>query len=151
MSRLSDAQRKQFFAMRGMMDKIVAAIPASSEAEFNASAAAINENAAAIRVWVAGRSYNRTDIRIDPADGVPYWALHTHSSVEGAELQPSLTPTIWAHCHGTTLETARPFVAEGHNPYMAGHYCTENGAVFVCIQNNTVHAPSVLPQAWNAA
>ena len=141
-------KRKDAIQLRTILDSVVSAIPMCSEAEFNASAAAINENAAAIRVWVAGRSYNRTDIRIDPADSVPYWALHTHSSVEGAELQPSLTPTIWTHCHGTTPETARPFVAEGHNPYMAGHYCTENGAVFVCLDNNTVHAPSVLPTAW---
>lgn len=154
MSRLTEAQRAKFFAMRGIMDKVVAAIPMSDEVEFNASAAAINENAAALRVWVAGtedkpRSYNRADVRTDPADGCPYWAMVAHTSYAGQTLQPSLTPTIWAHCHGTTPEMARPFVAEGHNPYMSGHYCTENGNVYCCTKDNTVYAPSVLPGAWD--
>lgn len=153
MSRLTEARRAQLFAMRGIMDKVVAAIPMADEAEFNASAAAINENAAALRVWLPGtadkpRNYARTDIRTDPADGFPYWAMVDHTSRAGQELQPSLTPTIWAHCHGTTPETARPFVAEGHNPYMKGHYCTENGAVKRCNSDNVVHAPSVYPAAW---
>ena len=140
--------QKQCADVRGILDKVVEAIPMSNEAEFNASASAINENAAAIRVWVRLKSYKRGDIRMDKADGIPYWAMHDHTSYEGQECQPSLTPTMWAHCHGTTPETARPFVAEGHNPYMTGHYCTENGAAYLCKQDNTVHAPSVLPDAW---
>lgn len=148
MRRLTEKQRAKFFTVRAMMDKIVAAIPMSSESEFNASAAAINENAAAIRVWIAGRSYKRGDIRVDLADGVPYWSMHDHASVEGAELAPSLTPTIWVHCHGTTVETARPFVAEGHNPYMTGHTCTEGSVVARCMMDNIVYPPSVLPGAW---
>lgn len=153
---LNDAQRAQFFEMRRMMDELVSAIPAASEAEFNAAAAEINDKAAAIRVWLPGtedktRTYERGAIRMDRADGCPYWAMHTHNSIPGQELQPSLSPTIWAHCHGTTPETARPFVAEGHNPYHTGHYCTEDGQIYRCKQNNTVHAPGVLPGAWEAA
>ena len=45
---MTEAQRKQFFEIRRLMDKLVAAIPMSDETEFNASASAINENAAAI-------------------------------------------------------------------------------------------------------
>ena len=56
---------------------------------------------------------------------------------------------MWTHCHGTTPETARPFVAEGHNPYMIGHYCTEDGVAKRCNRDNVVHAPSVLPEAWD--
>lgn len=154
MSFLTNEQREKFFAMRGIMDKVVAAIPVADEAAFNAAAAEINANAAAIRVWLPGtsdkpRAYARTDIRLDPADGCPYWAMVAHTSYAGQELQPSLTPTIWAHCHGTTPDTARPFVAEGHNPYMKGHYCTENGVVKRCNTDNTVHAPSVYPAAWD--
>lgn len=154
MSALNSADRAKMFAIRGMLDKVEAAIPKADEATFNASAAIINENAAAIRVWIVGtadkpRTYNRTDIRIDSADGTPYWAMVTHTSYPGQELQPSKTPTIWAHCHGTTPGTARPFVAEGHNPYMTGHYCTEDGVAKRCNRDNVVHAPSVLPEAWD--
>lgn len=108
----------------------------------------INECIIAIRTWKAGQSYIRYDVRIDPADGIPYWAMHDHTSVEGQELQPSLTPSMWAHYHGTTPETARPFVQEGHNTYMNGHYCTENEIVYKCLQDNTIYAPSVYPTAW---
>lgn len=155
MSYLTNEQRAKFFAIRNIMDKLISAIPVADEAAFNAAAAEINDNAAALRLWLPGtadkpRDYARTDIRVDPADGCPYWAMVAHTSYAGQELRPSTSPTIWAHCHGTTPETARPFVAEGHNPYMSGHYCTENGAVYLCKQDATVHAPSVLPQAWEA-
>lgn len=145
---MTEAQRKQFFEIRRLMDKIVAAIPATDEAEFNASASAINENAAAIRVWLSDADYLRGDIRIDPADGVPYWAMHDHGISTGLVYQPSQFPTIWTHCHGTTPETARPFLAEGHNPYMIGHYCTEDGILARCTQDNTVYPPSIWPEAW---
>ena len=145
---MTEAQRKQFFEIRRLMDKLVAAIPMSDETEFNASASAINENAAAIRTWLRDADYVRGDIRTDPIDGVPYWAMHDHGASTGQVHQPSFSPTIWTHCHGTTPETARPFIAEGHNPYMYGHYCTESGVIKRCIQDNTVYAPSVWPQAW---
>lgn len=140
--------------IRHVLDNVVKGFNATDEASFNAAAAAINENTAAVRVWVKGTTdkpqrYPRGEVRTDPADSVPYWAMHEHTSIPGQELQPSLTPSIWTHCHGTTPETARPFVAEGHNPYMTGHYCTENGAVKRCNRDNVVHAPSVLPDAWD--
>lgn len=149
-------KRKEAVQLRRILDNVVSAIPAADETAFNSSAAAINENAAALRVWLAGtadkpQSYKRSDIRIDPADGVPYWAIHDHTSYAGAELQPHVTPTIWAHCHGTTPETARPFVAESYNLYMTGHYCTENGITHRCKQDMTVYPPSVYPDAWEVA
>lgn len=145
---MTEWQRKQFFEIRRMLDMLVDTIPMSSEAEFNAAAAEINDKASAIRLWVAGREYKRGDIRVDPDDGCPYWAMHSHNSIDGQELQPSLSPTIWAHCHGTTPETARPFVAEGHNPYQVGHYCREFERTYRCVAPNTVHAPSTVLGAW---
>ena len=145
---MTEAQRKQFFEIRALMDKLVAAIPATNEAEFNASASAINENAAAIRVWRKDADYVRGDVRVDPQDGVPYWAMHSHGISTGHVCQPSISPTIWTHCHGTTPETARPFIAESHNPYMSGHYCVDNGVVARCISDDIVYPPSIYPYAW---
>lgn len=145
---MTEAQRKQFFEIRRLMDKIVAAIPVADEAAFNAAAATINENAAAFRTWLKDADYKRGDVTIDPADGVPYWSMHDHGASTGNSCQPSQSPTMWTHCHGTTPETARPFVAEGHNPYMTGHYCTENGVAKRCTQDNIVYSPSVYPSAW---
>lgn len=151
---LTKAQEAYFHAIREFWDDIMASIPTSTEAEFNENADQVNIATIAARVWLAGtaeksRHYERGDIRVDPADGVPYWAMHSHDSVPGQELQPSITPSIWTHCHGTTPETARPFVAEGHNPYQAGHYCTEDGKVYCCNTANIIHAPSVYAQAWD--
>lgn len=148
--RLTETQRKQFAEIRSIMDKVVAAIPVANESEYNQSAAVINDNAAAIRVWVSQKDYKRGDLRVSPVDNVPYWSMHDHSSIAGQELEPSVSPTIWAHCHGTTPETARPFVAEGHNPYNIGHYCIENDNIYLCNQNNIVHPPSILPNAWDS-
>lgn len=143
----SDMQLK-CAAIRDILDGVVADIGATDEAAFNEKAAIINQKAAAIRTWIPERDYKRGDMTVDPMDGVPYWSLHDHGTTTGHICQPSQTPTMWTHCHGTTPETARPFLAEGHNPYMAGHYCTEGDVTSKCIQDNTVHAPSVLPGAW---
>lgn len=145
---MNDAQRRQFYEIRRMLDNLVEKLALVNEDAFNSSAAEVNENAAAFRVWLKDADYVRGDVRIDPADGVPYWAMLNHGISTGQVCQPSLTPTIWTHCHGTTPETARPFLAEGHNPYHKGHYCIENDVVFLCLADNTVHAPSVLASAW---
>lgn len=141
-------RRSEAVGIRHALDNLVKTIPLTDEASFNSSAATINDNVMAFRVWLSEADYNRGDVRIDPEDGVPYWAMHNHGVSTGQIHQPSKSPTIWTHCHGTTPETARPFVAESHNPYMEGHYCTENGEVKRCKQNNTIHAPSVYPAAW---
>ena len=153
---LSDKEAAELFEMRAVMDAAITAIGAVDEASFNEKAAEINEKAAAIRVWIAGtnekpQTYARGDMRKDPANGVPHWSLHDHTSITGQELQPSKSPTMWTHCHGTTPETASEFIAEGHNPYMKGHYCVENGGIYLCGQDNTVHPPSVYAQAWTKA
>lgn len=145
---MTDEQRKLFYEIRRFLDELIEGYALTDEATFNANAEKINTNAAAFRVWRSDADYVRGDVRIDPADGVPYWAMHNHGISTGHICQPSLTPTMWTHCHGTTPETARPFIAEGHNPYMTGHYCTEGDVVARCKQDNVVHAPSVLPTAW---
>lgn len=147
-SNIPAEQRAQLFDVRRILDKYEKGMNLTDESAFNAAAAIINEDAAAFRVWLENGDYLRGDVRIDPADKTPYWAIHAHGASSGHVCQPSKTPSMWAHCHGTSPETARPFVAESYNLYQQGHYCTENGAVFLCLQNNTVHAPSVLPSAW---
>ena len=147
-SNIPAAQRAQLFDVRRILDKYEKGMNLTDESAFNAAAAIINEDAAAFRVWLENGDYQRGDVRIDPADNVPYWAIHSHGAASGHICQPSKTPSMWAHCHGTSPETARPFVAESYNLYQQGHYCTEHGAVFLCLANNTVHAPGVLPSAW---
>ena len=142
-------QRSYFFEVRRLLDELISKYNLTDENAFNSAAETINKNSIAFRTRTSEQSYKRGDVRIDPTDNTPYWAMHDHNSIKGQELQPCLTPTIWTHCHGTTPETARPFVAEGHNPYMKGHYCIENDIIYLCNTDNIVYAPSVLPSAWN--
>lgn len=134
---MTEAQRAQFFAMRKALDGYLVKI-VDSPVE-------INDNMVAIRPWVPG-VYAVGDVRM--YDGIPYHCKQAHDSTANPDWTPPKAPALWPHYHGTTPETAREFVAEGHNPYMVGHYCTENGKVYRCKQDNTVHAPSVLPGAW---
>lgn len=149
MSNIPEKQRAQLFDIRRILDKYEKGFNLTDESAFNAAAAAINEDAAAFRVWLPDGDYLRGDVKIDPDDNTPYWAIHSHGKSTGHVYQPSKSPTMWTHCHGTTPETARPFVAESYNPYMTGHYCTEGDAVARCKQDNIVYPPSVLPAAWD--
>ena len=146
---ISETKKVQASAVRDVLNGVVRDIPAADETAFNSAAAVINEKAAAIPGWRNDIDYQRGALVIDREDGAPYWAIHAQGPTSGQVHQPSKTPTMWTHCHGTTPETARPFVAEGHNPYMTGHYCTEDGVIRRCNRDNVVHAPSVLPEAWD--
>ena len=145
---ISDAKRAQAFAVRDILNGVVRDIVATDEASFNSVAALINEKAAAIPVWRSDLDYQRGDLVVDREDGTPYWAIHAQGPTSGQVHQPSKSPTMWTHCHGTTPETARPFVAESYNAYMTGHYCTEGDTVARCLRDNVVFPPSVLPDAW---
>ena len=141
-------KRSEAVGIRRALDNLIGKMNLVDEAAFNASAAEINDNIYAFRVYVPDRDYVRGDVTIDPADNCPYWAMHNHGPSYGQIHQPSKSPTVWTHCHGTTPETAREFIAEGHNPYHTGHYCKENGLTALCKRDNVVHPPSVLPDAW---
>lgn len=148
---MTEEQRKRLLKIREILDGMIDEVGATSESAFNTQAAKINKISVAMRAWRADEDYKRGDIRIDPNDGVPYWAIHDNGVTSGQVHQPSTSPTIWTHCHGTSPETARPFLVESYNPYMTGHYCIENGTVYKCKQDNMVYSPSVLPSAWEKA
>ena len=117
------------------------------------SAAMAQEYAPIMRPWVAGTmespiTYALNDLRTE--DGVPYKCTnpHTHHGEEG--WNPASGSSLWRRFHGTTPETAWEFTADGANPYLQGEYCIENGVTYMCKGNNVVHAPSVLPDQWEA-
>lgn len=147
---LSEYDKARLAAIRNVLNLMIEEIGATDEASFNQKAAEINNKAAAIPVWRADKDYKRGAMAIDPADGVPYWAIHDHGRTSGHVCQPSVTPTMWAHCHGTTPETAREFVAESYNPYNDGHYCVSKGTVWRCKVDGCVYAPVSWPDAWEA-
>ncbi len=141
-------QRKRLFEVRRILDETIEGMGLTDEAAFNEKAAEVNDKAAALRIWRADEDYRRGDVRIDPADGAPYWAMHDHGPASGQVHRPGESPTIWTHCHGTTAETARPFVAEGHNPYRVGHCCAWEEGVYRCGMDGCVWSPGEYPEAW---
>lgn len=145
---MTEAQRAKFFEIRRLLDELAGGIQPADEAAFNAAAKTINDHLAAFRVWRADADYKRGALTVDPDTGSAYWAMHDNGKTSGQVHKPGESPTIWARCHGTSPETAWPFVAESYNTYMNGHYCTEGGGVYRCLQDNIVYAPSVLPGAW---
>ena len=148
---ISESMRKQRAAIRSILDEVVSGIGAADEASFNARAAEINKKAAAIPAWREDKDYKRGAMVVDPADGVPYWAIHDQGPGIGQVHRPSQSPTMWAHCHGTTPETARDFVAESYNPYNVGHYCKSGDKVWRCVRDAVVYAPDVWPDGWEEA
>ena len=136
---MTEAQRAQFFAMRKALDGFVAKI-VDSPAE-------INENPAAIRIWKPG-VYALDDVR--QHDGIPYRCVQAHDSTENTGWTPDTVPALWMQYHGTTIETARPWVAPtgAHDMYKAGEFMIwTDGAVYRCVED-TVYAPDVYAQAW---
>lgn len=101
-----------------------------------------------LREWHPG-AYRTGDVVT--WEGLPVWCVQAHDSTATPDWTPAAVPALWAHYHGRDAAHALPFSAEGHNPYMNGHYCTDGGKAYRCKQDNTVHAPSVLPSAWEEA
>ena len=139
MSYLSDAQRAQFAAMRKALDGFVAKIADN--------ATEVNGNMAAIRLWHPG-PYVVGDVRMYA--GSPYKCVQGHNSTGNDAWTPADTPALWMQYHGTTPETARPFIRPtgAHDMYRAGEYMIwTDGALKRCIEATT-YSPDEYAAAW---
>lgn len=139
MSYLTEAQKTQFMAMRKAMDNYIVKIVESP--------AEINDNICAIRTWSPG-VFAKDDVRL--YEGDPYKCVQNHDSSANPNWTPNNTPSLWMQYHGTTFETARPWVAPtgAHDMYLAGEWViwTDNN-VYQCL-SDTVYDPATYPQAW---
>lgn len=138
---MTEQQRATLFAVRRALDGLVTKI-ADSPAE-------IDENLVAIRPWAPG-AYAVGDVRLHV--GIPYKCIQAHDSTVNPVWTPDVVPTLWMQYHGTTPDTARPWVAPtgAHDMYRAGEYMIwTDGARYRCAQD-TVYSPADFPQAWTA-
>lgn len=136
---MTDAQRKQLFDIRKALDGFVNKI-VDSPVE-------INEHLSAIRPWKPG-VYSTGDVRM--YEGIPYKCVQAHNSMANALWTPSATPALWMQYHGTTAETARPWIAPtgAHDMYKAGEYMIwTDGAIYKCLAD-TIYSPADYAQAW---
>lgn len=139
---MTDAQRKQFVEIRKALDGFINKI-ADNPAE-------INDNPAAIRIWMPG-AYVAGDVRI--YEGIPYKSAQAHNSAANPEWTPAENPALWTQYHGTSIETARPWIIPtgAHDMYRVGECMIwTDGSVYRCI-SDTIYSPADYAAAWEKA
>lgn len=136
---MTEAQRAELLAMRKALDGLVGKIAGNT--------AEINENMVAVRQWEPG-AYVAGDVRM--YGGMPYKCIQAHDSTGNSAWNPADVPALWMQYHGTSAETARPWIAPtgAHDAYRAGEYMVWNdGNVYKCM-TQTNFSPTEYPQAW---
>lgn len=136
---MSNAQKARLTAYRAAMDAAVESVRENT--------AALNKVAVMARPWTPG-SYVVGDVRV--YDGIPYRCVQAHDSSANPAWTPDATPALWMQYHGTTPETARPWVAPAgaHDVYRAGEYMIwTDGQMYKCLQN-TNFSPVEYARAW---
>ena len=63
---------------------------------------------------------------------------------------PEQLPAQWGFVWSNDPAHAREFIALATSPYNTGNVCKEAGTVYRSNRDGVVHAPSVLPEAWEA-
>lgn len=134
---MTGAQRKQFFEMRKALDGFVAKI-ADSPAE-------INENPAAIRLWHEG-VFAVDDVRM--FEDNPYKCVQAHDSTGNPGWSPKVA-SLWMQYHGTSKETARPWIQPtgAHDMYKENEYIIWEDKIYRCI-SDTTYSPNEYAANW---
>lgn len=107
----------------------------------------INENPMAIRVWKPS-NYIIDDVRA--YESVPYKCVQAHDSTNNPDWTPDILSSLWMQYHGTSLETARPWITPtgAQDIYKVGEYMVwTDGNIYQCIMD-TNYSPVEYAQAW---
>jgi hypothetical protein len=140
---LTDKQRLRAQQLRAAMDAALTGIVTAGGASETET---VNGAAAMIRQWHPG-AYQVGDVRM--YDGVPYKCVQAHDSTSNPGWTPPSVPALWMQYHGTSRETARPWVQPlgAHDQYLVGEWMIYHGAHYECVQN-TVYTPDQYANAW---
>lgn len=112
----------------------------------NSDTKEINEYAELLRKWVPG-NYVVGDVRA--YEGIPYKCIQAHNSTDNETWNPSVA-SLWIQYHGTSVETARPWITPtgAHDMYLAGEYMIwTDGSTYKCL-SNTNFSPADYASAW---
>lgn len=112
----------------------------------NSDTKEINECTELLRKWKPG-SYAVGDVRV--YEGIPYKCIQAHNSTGNKTWNPSVA-SLWIQYHGTSVETARPWIAPtgAHDIYLAGEYMIwTDGSTYKCL-SNTNFSPADYALAW---
>ena len=112
--------------------------------------ARVNENTDLLRTWQPG-SYAVGDLRA--YEGIPYKCVQAHDSTANPGWTPDAVPALWMQYHGTSPETARPWIAPtgAHDQYKAGEYMIYTDGKSYKATQDTTYSPSDYPAAWEEA
>lgn len=103
-----------------------------------------------IPAWDGGRDYSQWPAGAPVTDDGQVWVLlQPHNAAHYAG-RPASLRALWGLAHTKDPAMAKPFVAPlgTSGLYMAGECCTDGGAVFRCMTDNTAYSPAELPSAW---
>lgn len=112
----------------------------------NSDTKEINECTELLRKWKPG-SYAVGDVRV--YEGIPYKCIQAHNSTGNETWNPSVA-SLWIQYHGTSAETARPWIAPtgAHDMYLAEEYMIwTDGSTYKCL-SNTNFSPADYALAW---
>lgn len=140
MSHLSIEQKAHLIAIRKALDGFVMKIVDST--------IEINDNMPALRKWKPG-VFAVNDVRVHI--GIPYKCVQAHDSTINETWSPDVTPTLWMQYHGTSPETARPWIQPlgAHDMYKKGEYMIwTDEKIYQCIVD-TIYSPDAYAQNWN--
>lgn len=136
---MSEAQKELLLKYRSAMDRVV-----DSAKE---DVAALNNIHILARIWVPG-VYEVGDVR--EYNAIPYRCIQAHDSTANVNWTPENTQALWMQYHGTTPETARPWVQPlgSEDRYKMGEYMIwTDGQMYKCLQD-TNFSPAEYAQAW---
>lgn len=136
---MTNEQRNQLIALRKALDNFVTKISDTPEE--------INDNQIVLRPWQPN-TYSLGDVRV--YENIPYKCVQAHDSTGNDAWNPPATPALWMQYHGTSVESARPWLAPtgAHDMYKAGEYMIwTNGSIYKCLID-TVYSPTDYSQAW---
>lgn len=109
------------------------------------------ENRVLCKAWALGVHAMGT---IRSVDGYPYKCIQSHDTKEHPDIVPGSTawPTFWIPLHGTTPETALPFVQPDYTEdrYKAGEYAIFDVGMKKCVRDTT-YTYIDDPTAWEDA
>ena len=134
--------RKLLHDLRAQLDDTI------SEAVDNP--AIINALPSGIRPWAQG-AYIAGDVRT--YGGNPYKCAQGHDSAGNPGWTPAATPALWMQYHGTSAETARPWIAPSgeHDMYRVGECMIWTDDVIYRCKQDTNFSPDEYAQAWEQA
>lgn len=135
---MTEAQKTELFAIRKALDNFIIKI-VDNPTE-------INSNSTIIRNWKPA-NYVIGDVR--NYNGIPYKCIQAHDSTENITWTPNTVSSLWMQYHGTTIETARPWIQPlgSEDIYKIDEYVIWEDKIYKCLAN-TNFDPITYPVAW---